>query len=217
MLGFQYRGSLYRVSGSSQEALHTSGITGFTDSCTVFRNKAGTGTVLVYLSETGLAAFTPAPAHELFNRSVSLDDLFVRDRIEQTEEKLSGARSDTERVHIVERFLESQLREVQADRCIVEAVKQIYAAKGNIRIKELSTRLAISQSPFEKRFRRLLGTTPKKFASVVRFNAMLQEMDNTTKTLSDICYEYNYFDQAHIIKDFKRYTGTTPEMFRRNR
>lgn len=216
VMGFQYRGRLHGIVNGKENALNPAGITGISDTYKIFRNEAATATVLVYFSETGLAAFTPAPAHELFNRSISLDDLFARDRIEQTEEKLSGARSDTERIQIVERFLESQLREVQADRLIVEAVKRIYVAKGNIRIKELSQGLAISQSPFEKRFRRLVGTSPKKFASVVRFNTVLDAMDGT-KTLADIFYEHNFFDQAHFIKDFKRYTGDTPDTFRKNR
>ena len=31
----------------------------------------------------------------------------------------------------------------------------------------------------------------------------------------DICFEYNFFDQAHFIKDFKQFTGDTPEHFKR--
>jgi AraC-like DNA-binding protein len=97
---------------------------------------------------------------------------------------------------------------------IIEAVKIIYQTKGTIRIKELNERLFISQSPFEKRFRKLVGATPKKFASIVRFNAVLDNLSNT-KSLTDICYENNFFDQAHFIKDFKQYTGDTPENFKR--
>ena len=97
---------------------------------------------------------------------------------------------------------------------IVEAVKLIYQTKGTIRIKELNQRLFISQSPFEKRFRKLVGTTPKKFSSIVRFNTILNSLTNT-KSLTEICYENNFFDQAHFIKDFKQFTGDTPENFKR--
>ena len=75
-------------------------------------------------------------------------------------------------------------------------------------------RLFISQSPFEKRFRKVVGTSPKKFASIVRFNAVLNNL-NTTKSLAQLCYENNFFDQAHFIKDFKQFTGETPENFKR--
>ena len=108
----------------------------------------------------------------------------------------------------------SQLKDIQADKLIIEAVKIIYQTKGTIRIKELNERLFISQSPFEKRFRKLVGTTPKKFASIIRFNTVLDQLSHT-KSLTDICYEYNFFDQAHFIKDFRQYTGDTPENFKR--
>src|SRR5690606_27202033 len=117
----------------------------------------------------------------------------------------AAAITDKQRIAIVEQFLLSQLKDIQTDKLIVEAVKIIYQTKGTIKIKALSERLFISQSPFEKRFRKLVGTTPKKFASIVRFNAVLDSFSNT-KSLTEICYENHYFDQAHFIKDFKLFT-----------
>ena len=93
-------------------------------------------------------------------------------------------------------------------------MKLIYQSNGTVRIKELNEKLFISQSPFEKRFRKVVGTTPKKFASIVRFNSILNSLDKT-KSLTEICYENNFFDQAHFIKDFKQFTGETPENFKR--
>jgi methylphosphotriester-DNA--protein-cysteine methyltransferase len=65
----------------------------------------------------------------------------------------------------------------------------------------------------ERRFKAIVGTTPKKFASIVRFNTVLRDLDSA-KSLTDICYEHGFFDQAHFIKDFRHYTGDTPESFR---
>jgi AraC-like DNA-binding protein len=78
----------------------------------------------------------------------------------------------------------------------------------------LNEKLFISQSPFEKRFRKVVGTTAKKFASIVRFNSVLDNLSKS-KSLTEICYENNFFDQAHFIKDFKQFTGDTPENFKR--
>ncbi|WP_449437026.1 helix-turn-helix domain-containing protein [Pedobacter steynii] len=52
-----------------------------------------------------------------------------------------------------------------------------------------------------------------KFASIVRFNTVLDNIDNH-KSISEHCYENNFFDQSHFIKDFKRFTGETPENFK---
>jgi AraC-like DNA-binding protein len=194
--------------------LAPSGITGISDTYKVFRNPANTGTVLIYFTETGFTHLASHPAHLIFNLSLSLDDIFDRQSVREVEEKLAGEKTDRQRVRIVEQFLLAQLKDIQADRLIVEAVKLIYQSKGAIRIRELHEKLLISQSPFEKRFRRVVGTTPKKFASIVRLNTVLDQL-NETRTLTDICYKNSFFDQPHFIKSFKQFTGDTPENFKR--
>lgn len=214
VIGFQYKGQLASVKNNAESKLSSAGITGLTDSYKIFKNSANIGTILVYFTEIGFTHFASHPAHELFNLSVSLDDIFDKNEITEVEEKLAIASTDKLRIKIVEQFLLSQLKDRQTDKLIVEAVKLIYGSNGTIRIKELNGRLCISQSPFEKRFRKVVGTTAKKFASIVRFNAVLDNL-NETKTLTEICYENNFFDQAHFIKDFKQFTGDTPENFKR--
>jgi AraC-like DNA-binding protein len=214
VLGFQYKGFLRSLENNVQNTLATAGITGIQNSFKTFENSVFTGTLLVYFTETGFAYFSSLPAHELFNQSVSLDNIFGKNKIFETEEKLSAAASHTHRIKIIEQFLLSQIKERKEDKLIVEAVKLIYQSNGLIKIKELTQQLFISQSPFEKRFRSIVGTTPKKFASIVRFNAVLNDLEKA-KSLTDLCYEHHFFDQAHFIKDFKQYTGDTPENFKR--
>lgn len=214
VIGFQYKGQLTTIKENKESKLTAAGITGITDSYKVFRNSANIGTILVYFTEIGFTHFASHPANELFNLSISLDDIFDKNSITEIEEKLALANTDTQRLKIVEQFLLSHLKDTETDKLIVEAIKLIYQSKGNIRIKELNEKLFISQSPFEKRFRKVVGTTAKKFASIVRFNSVLNNLSKT-KTLTEICYENNFFDQAHFIKDFKQFTGDTPENYKR--
>lgn len=214
VIGFQYKGQLLSITNTSESKLTTAGITGITDGYKVFKNSANIGTVLVYFTEIGFTHFASHPANELFNLSLSLYQIFDKNSITEVEERLAIANTDNLRIKIIEQFLLSQLKDIQTDKLIVEAVKLIYQSNGTIRIKELNEKLFISQSPFEKRFRKVVGTSAKKFASIVRFNAVLDNL-NQTKTLTEICYENNFFDQAHFIKDFKQFTGDTPENFKR--
>lgn len=214
VIGFQYKGQLSTIKVSTENKLNSAGITGISDSYKIFKNSANIGTILIYFTETGFTHFASHPANELFNLSLSLEDIFDKERIKEVEEKLFSATSDKQRIQIVEQFLLSQLKDIQTDNLIVEAVKLIYQSKGTIRIKELNKKLFTSQSPFEKRFRKVVGTTPKKFASIVRFNAVLDNL-NETKSFIEICYKNNFFDQAHFIKDFKQFTGDTPKHFKR--
>lgn len=213
VLGFQYRGQLAVIHDGSETPLYSAGITGISDAFKLFKNRHNTGSILVYFTETGFAHFATPPANELFNLSISLDHIFEKNLIAEVEEKLSLPQTDTERIIIVEQFFLSQLKEKEMDKLVIEAVKLIYQSRGTIRIKELGKRLFISQSPLEKRFRRTVGVSPKKFASIIRFNTVLDAMCGE-KSLADICYENQFFDQAHFIKDFKQYTGETPDGFR---
>ena len=216
VIGFQYKGQLSTISELAESKLQSAGISGIFDTYKVFKNSPGTGTVLVYFTETGFAHFASHPANELFNLSLSLEAIFEKEKVREVEEKLALAKTDQQRIRETEQFLFSQLKALETDKLILEAVKQIYESKGTIRIKELNQKLFISQSPFEKRFRKVVGTSPKKFASIVRFNAVLHDL-NHTKSLTEICYENQFFDQAHFIKEFSRFTGDTPEKFKRNR
>ncbi len=214
VIGFQYKGHLASIKDNTLNKLTSSGITGISDSYKIFKNSADIGTILVYFTEIGFSHFASHPVNELFNLSLSLDNAFDKSKISEVEEKLASATTEKQRLKIVELFLISQLKYIQTDKLISEAVKLIYQYKGNIRIKELNEKLFISQSTFEKRFRKVVGTTPKKFASIIRFNSILHGL-NESKSLIEICHENNFFDQAHFIKDFKQYTGDTPEHFKR--
>src|SRR5690606_11660082 len=140
--------------------------------------------------------------------------IFHKNVVTGVEEKLALANTDKQRISIVEKCLVSQLKDIQTDKLVVEAVKLIYQTNGTIRIKELNEKLLISPSPREKRVRKVVGTSANKFASIVRFNTVLDNL-NEAKTLTEICYENNFFDQAHFIKDCKQFPGDTPENFKR--
>ena len=76
VVGFQYKGSLKRIDNTTEQKLSTAGITGITDSYKAFSNTACTASILVYFTATGLSHFTTCPANELFNQSISLQEVF---------------------------------------------------------------------------------------------------------------------------------------------
>lgn len=157
VIGFQYKGQLAAIKENSESTLTSAGITGITDGYKIFKNSTGIGTILVYFTETGFTHFASHPANELFNLSLSLDNVFDKKTVAEVQEKLSIAATDKQRLKVVEQFLVAQLKGIQADKLIVEAVKLIYQSNGTIRIKELNEKLFVSQSPFEKRFRKVVG------------------------------------------------------------
>ncbi|WP_369803585.1 helix-turn-helix domain-containing protein [Mucilaginibacter sp. MD40] len=71
--------------------------------------------------------------------------------------------------------------------------------------------LNISQSPLEKRFRALVGASSKKFAGIVRARHVLNALNKNDQDTAD--YLSAFYDQAHFIKDFKKFSSMTPEHY----
>ena len=79
-----------------------------------------------------------------------------------------------------------------------------------IRIRTISKELFISESAFEKRFKKIVGTTPKKFVQIIRLRHVIDQMGSQTEFA-----EMLYYDQAHFIKEFKALTGLTPKAYQK--
>lgn len=168
-----------------------------------------TETLLVVFNEGGAAAFFKEPLHELFGSSLSLENFAPAYKVIQIEERLSEAVNSLQRIVIVEQFLLSLLKNYQSDLLVMHSVQKIRAANGNLRIKDLVKELHISQDSFEKRFRKIIGASPKKFSAIIRLRNLIEHHSNA-ESLTQVAYEAGYFDQAHFIKDFKAFTGQTP-------
>jgi AraC-like DNA-binding protein len=212
VLGFQYKGKLSRIQNQAPIPLHSSGITGLQDRYQLFKNTPDIGTILVFFKEAAGPAFFKQPIHELFRESISLDHFLLRSELLILEEQIGGAGTDSKRIELVEQFLISRIRPSVKDDLVLAALSLIHKSKGNIRIKELMIQLNTSQSPLEKRFRSVVGTTPKKFASIIRFKHTIQRY-KPQNSLTDLGYEGGFYDQAHFIKEFKNFTGESPETF----
>lgn len=209
ILSFRFSG---QVTTGENEVLPSAGLAGLRKSSRLLQYTPGTGNVLVKFKEGGAAAFFKAPLHELFDTQQSLDSLMRRHKIEEVEERLYETKNNAQRLAIVEEFLIAELSTRQPDLLIRSAVAQIKAAHGDVKIKSLASELYISQDAFEKRFRRNVGTTPKQFSAIVRLRHLLDHCP-AADSPTEAAYEAGYYDQAHFIKDFRAFTGQTPQAF----
>lgn len=211
VMGFQYIGKLAYIQAQANIPLSSAGITGLMDAFRVFKNTAHTGTILVLFKETGAAHFFKEPVYTLFNESLALDHFFNRAQLSETEEKLAAASGDKQRINIVEQLLLAHLQEQSQDVLVAKAIAQIHQSNGTMSITQLARYLNISQSPLEKRFRKIVGASPKKFSSVVRIKHTLNSL--TANNYQETIFLAGYYDQAHFIKNFKTFTGTTPHQY----
>ncbi|GAB4035724.1 AraC family transcriptional regulator [Spirosoma jeollabukense] len=212
VLAFRYKGIVSYGDGQDKTYLPVSVVTGLRSSLRLIDYARETATLLVVFTEGGAAAFFNESLHELFGVSVSLDEFIQRRFVSELEEQLAEATDNQQRIKLVDRFLLARLNEQQNDKLIAKAIQQIQLANGAIRINDLITAFSISRDPFEKRFRRAVGTSPKQFSTIVRLRTLIHQ-HSPTQRLTETAYKAGYFDQAHFIKDFKMFTGEVPHLF----
>lgn len=211
VMAFRYKGLV--LNGQEQRnPLSSSVLTGLQHSSRLLTYANHTATLLVLFREGGAAAFFREPLYELFGGSLPLDALMPARKLAEVEDRLAGANDNRERISIIEQFLHSKLKWPSPDPLLIHAVATIQADQGSTVIHQLAQSLHISQDAFEKRFRRAVGTTPKQFARIIRFRHLIR-IYKPGQHLTDLAYEGNYFDQAHFIKDFRSFTGQTPQDF----
>jgi AraC-like DNA-binding protein len=215
VLAFRFKGSVSDKVQDNNYTLPSSVITGLRKSPQLICYSDKTANLLVVFKEGGAAAIFKEPMHELFGQSLSLDELIPRYQLQLIEEQLNEADNNQQRISIVERFLFSMLNERRTDQLIDHAIKQIKIAKGDIRIKNLVSNLSLSLDPFEKRFRRAVGISPKQFADIIRLRNLIDHY-SASESLTNMALTSGYFDQAHFIKDFRSFTGLAPQQFFRS-
>ncbi len=159
----------------------------------------------------GLAAFTHIPIHELTDETTPLADVWNGGAV-RLEEMLWEAGTDTERAREAERFLLDRLRPPRVDAAIEGCVQLILRARGQMRIDPLARRMGVSIRQVERRFRDAVGISPKSLARVVRFQEVLRRLPS--EPALDVAFDCGYYDQAHLLRDFREYVGVVPTLFR---
>lgn len=208
-IAFRYKGQVNYLKDDAYNSLPASTVTGLRKTVRLINYQKDSANIIVVFKEAGASAFFREPLNELFEESVSLDNLMPRQEILDIEDQLATASDTLRRLAIVEGFFMSKLKAQETDKLVQAAIEKIYHGAGTIRMKELADTLYISKDAFEKRFRKIVGASPKLFSSVVRMNAAIHH-HKPIHTMLDIALDAGYYDQAHFNKTFKLFTGQTP-------
>ena len=91
-------------------------------------------------------------------------------------------------------------------------INEIVKKRGAIRIEKLSDDIGYSSRHINKIFNDNVGMSPKMFCKIMRFQGVLSEFTRKQK-LTDIADIMGFFDQSHLVKEFKQFIGITPKRF----
>ncbi len=167
----------------------------------------------------GLSAFIDMPVQELYDQNVPLRLIFKND-VDEIETKIAEAKTFAERIAIVEecflRILKNKALNYSFER-INSCINKINQSKGHFGIHELALEACYSRKQFERNFSNIIGTSPKQFLRIIRFqHAIDRKSKDKSINLTDLTYQCGYYDQAHMINDFQKLSGLTPHQYFNN-
>ena len=94
------------------------------------------------------------------------------------------------------------------------AVEAIFTARGSLRVAPLARASGWGERQFERRFAREVGCTPRTLARTVRFQQLLALVGRDERVdWAGLAWDSGFADQAHLIREFRRFTGATPGSF----
>lgn len=202
VLGIQLRGRVR----AGDTLLTPAGITGIQSTARTYSYERGTGSLLVRFTPGG-AACLGVPVEELANRSVALDELLPRARVAEVHERLGEAKDAPEQVAVLESFLD-ELR-FASDPLVARALALLDVGAGAVNVSGVARALGLSERQLERRFLARVGVTPKRFATLRRFERVAAQV-GSAPSLTVAALDAGYYDQSHFIRDFRRFAGASP-------
>ncbi|MEP7383821.1 MAG: helix-turn-helix domain-containing protein [Gemmatimonadota bacterium] len=118
------------------------------------------------------------------------------------------------RIDLVSDWLRGLVRERHAAHPqVVAAVHAIRRSHGAANVDALCESLAVSPRTLQRLFARQVGITPKLLARIVRFQCVLRAWRSDQGTFARVAVESGYFDQSHLVRDFRDFAGAPPAGF----
>jgi len=142
-----------------------------------FGYPARTRSVGVHFKPWGLAPFLALPAAELRDRPVTVEQLWGRPAAAELTERPAAAAGPRQMLALLERALLRRLRETAGLDLVRDTTGVIAASAGAVAIGELQTAAGVSSTLLARRFKEVVGMTPKRLARVYRFAATVSEID----------------------------------------
>lgn len=160
----------------------------------------------------GLFRLLGIPMHELFDGGFDALDFFdagcktLNEQLKDLPDLETGKK-------LVENYLLLHLPVFSTALPFDAALMTLLKNDGQISIEQTASLACLSLKQFERKCRERIGMSPKMYARILRFSKAyrLHEADPGL-SWTKIAHEAAYFDQMHLIRDFKVFAGVNPSV-----
>lgn len=152
----------------------------------------------------------------IVNDDIEIDgDIFGKNLTE----KIALAKTMSERIEIFKKAYEDMVlgRNSLSDKEKINEylVNRIGRTKGMITMRQLEDETNYSACYLRRIFKSFHGISPKQFAQYIRFQNLLMQADKEGVRYEQVALDCGYYDEPHMMKEFKKYSGVTLEQYRK--
>lgn len=192
-----------------------------------FEASPATAQVGVHFRSGGASPFFAPPAGELHNQHVPLEALWGVGAVAELRERLLGAPGPKAQIALLARALHAhavrplELHPVPAVAFALQAFASAPFPPDEDHARTMA-RVAdwvgLSHSRFTQVFRDAVGLTPMRYGRVRRFLEVLRRTrEGSHVAWAGLALACGYYDQAHLINDFRAFAGLCPTDYLRER
>jgi AraC-like DNA-binding protein len=163
----------------------------------------------IHFQPSGFFQLFGVPMHNLADRAYEARSV-IGDSITELEARLADAQDFRQRVEVATSSLTQRLTTMDAPDAVARIANQVLSDRGVLQIQNAAARAGLSVRHFERRFLEQVGVAPRRYARIVRFQAALNIRLNAERPWTDIAHDLGYYDQMHMVHDFRMFSGESP-------
>ena len=178
----------------------------------VLQSSRDAGMFGIRFQPNGMAPLVSAPMKLLTDARVAAEDLFAG--IDPLIEKMMESSDDGQRIAACNQFLIRSIEVNSENVCVQRALKRIVMTQGRTSVESLTKFMGVSRRSLELAFQKEVGISPKMYCRVIRFRGLYDAMSSeSSQNWIQMALESGFFDQSHLIRDFRQFAGDSPTAF----
>ena len=170
--------------------------------------------VIIRFLPQGAYPFLHVPVEELNDLVIEADLVFAQS-VAQLRNSIQEATLVEEKFAQIYQWLKARFKpELLPNQVIQYTLNQIHQMPTLEALQNITQSVGYSQKHLIHLFKKYVGFRPKQYQQITRFNLALRQIEQGKfGQLTSLGYDCGYYDQAHFIKEFKKFAGFSPKRF----
>ena len=116
----------------------------------------------------------------------------------------------------VARFLlDRQIAKKRTTRAEIRWAWKRLSNNRHMTVESLASEIGWSERHFANKYSEAVGCNPKRSIKLARFSVAYRTLLENAASIADVSASAGYYDQSHMIRDFREFAGLTPKQVRK--